>query len=225
MSWITDLFGDQSKQFNQYADRMEGIGNTYNPYIERGQDAGQQYGDLSEWMTQNPNALQDQAAAGYEMSPYQKYLLDQTTQRSNMNAANSGMIQSPLAQKALNQDINLQTGQFMNDYIQRSLGTFGMGYEGLGNINNLGYNALGEKNQYMGAGAAGRFQGDVSGQNAFNKMIGTGLGAIGNFTMPGSGSLVQKYFGNQSGSNPFNQTPSIGGGKTYDQNGFFAGGQ
>jgi hypothetical protein len=191
MPGIWDFFGDNSSAYNDYANKLRERGDTYNPYIERGQDAGRRFGDISNLLTDDPNWLQDEIAAGYEMSPYQKYLLDQTTQRSNYNAANSGMIQSPLAQKALNEDINLQTGQFLNDYIQHSLGTFGQGYAGLGALNEQGYNALGAKNDFYHNAAGANFQGDVSHQDAINSGIGQFADWGENFIPGGS---YKKYF-------------------------------
>lgn len=195
MSWFNELFGDNSASFNNYANQMNQMGNSYNPYVTQGQQAGQQFGDLSNMLTQDPNALQNQIASGFQMSPYQQYLMKMTTDRSNMNAANSGMIQSPVAQEALNAQISALGGQFQNEYINRGMQSFGQGYQGLGNLNEMGYNALGAKNEYLGAGAAGRFQGDTSRRNAFNNMIGTGIGIGANFIAPGSGSFFKGAMG------------------------------
>lgn len=141
--------------------------------------------------------------------------MQMTTDAANINAANNGMIQSPVAQQALNAQISALGGQYQNEYIDRSMNSFGQGFQGLGNLNEMGYNALGAKNEYLGAGAAGRFQGDTSRRNSFNNMIGTGIG-IGTQFIPGG--QFANFFKGAGGQGGWGGGGAIGngGGMTSD---------
>jgi hypothetical protein len=187
--FLQELFGDRSSQYDEYAKKQREIGNSYDPYINRGREADDFLWGQNQDLVNNPNALQDRIAGGYQQSPYQKRLLDDTTQRYNINAAHSGMIQSPLAQQALNDRMNTMTGEFMNDYIGRGMGAYGMGMNGMNNTSQRGYGAFGTKNDYLNGGAEAELNGANSAQDAWNSMIGTGAAALGGWATGGFTNL------------------------------------
>jgi len=208
---VMGLFGDQSGGFNNYADQMRQQSQAYNPYINRGNAAGDRQAFLSDWLTKNPNALQDQIASGYQMSPYQNNLLDTVTNRMNMNAANTGMLRSPLAQKALNDQANTMTGQFMNDYVNRGENNFGLGMQNYGMMNTLGMQGLTGQSDLLQQAAAANLKADQSRQNAISSMLGLGAGIGLNMLMPGAGAAmgVAGSSGGFQGAGSLN--PNVGG--------------
>lgn len=171
-----DFFGDQKGGFDRFDRRMMEQAGKYNPWIDRGNSAGDKALSEYNWLTDNPNALQDEIAAGYEMSPYQKYLLNNTQTMINNNAANTGMITNPAIQAMLGNELNMQTGAFMNDYIGRGMNTYGQGLAGLGQMNQMGLGALDNQSNLVEAAAAGGLKGDQSRQGAWSNLLGTGLG-------------------------------------------------
>jgi hypothetical protein len=175
--------GNYQNAANQFGNAAQ----SYNPYIQRGNTASEelmrQYGQL----VSDPNHLQDQIAKGFQLSPYQQNLLNQTTSRSNMNAANSGMQFSPEAQRALNEQINNQTGQFQNDYVNRGVGTYGMGLQGYQGMNQMGFQAQGAKNDLMTQQIGSQLRSDQAPTNAANHLIGLGTGVGMSYLMGGFG--------------------------------------
>lgn len=185
---IGGFFGDKSSQYGTAAQDYRNVANEYNPYIQRGTDAANflmpQYQNL---MT-NPNFLQDQVSQGFYMSPYQQQMIKDTTNQMNINAANTGMIRSPVAQKALNDRLGTMTGQFMNDYINRGMQTYGMGMGGLSDMNRMGFDAQNQRANYLTGATQYNLGGDLSRQYAANNMIGTGMSMIGGLFSGGAGA-------------------------------------
>lgn len=171
------LFGDQSGPFNQFYQQMMNQSNKYQPWIDRGNAAGEKAMGEYNWLTDNPNGLQDEIAAGYETSPYQKYLLNNTQTMINNNAANTGMITNPAIQAMLGNELNTQTGQFMNQYIDRGMNSYGQGLAGLGQANQLGLGALDNQSNLVEAAAGGQLKGGQSRQGAWANLFGTAAGA------------------------------------------------
>lgn len=162
------------KKFEEYAGE-------YNPYIERGHQAGNQYLDQSQWMIQNPNALQDMIAQGYQASPYQNLLLDMTRKQMNANSANTGMIRSPVAQQALNDRMNEMTGQFMNDYISRGMNTYGLGYGGLNTLNQMGMQGQNARSNLLSQAVNGYVNNTLAGKENFINGIIEAMGGMGSY--------------------------------------------
>lgn len=201
MAGILSLFGDNSGAYDDYANQLKDISKKYDPLIAMGDKARNRIYDEYGQLIDNPNALQDEIAGGYENSAYQNHLLDQVSKRSNINAANTGMIMSPLAQKALNENINTMTGQFMNDYIDRSIGTYGMGMQGLSGISNAGAQGLNNQVGMLDDAAGANLQGDISENSAWNNLFGTTIGAAGMaFGVPPVGFASGMFGGGSGGS-------------------------
>lgn len=210
---ILGLFGDQKGAFGGYSDAMRQQSHAYDPYVNRGNQAGDQEMDLSHWLTSNPNGLQDQIAGGYQASPYQNKLMDMMSQRMNINAANSGMIRSPAAQAALNNQLTTMGGQFMNDYVNRGEQNFNTGFQGLHGLNSMGLQGLQGQQDLLTGAAQGQLQGDRSHNNAisnlFGKGVGIGLAAFGGPAGAAAGSGIASSSGGFQGAGSMN--PNTGG--------------
>lgn len=171
------LFGDNSGAFNRAGDAFRQQAGQYNPLIGGAQNAFNKGAEQYNWLVNDPNALQDKVSQGFSQSPYQNYLLNQTTQRMNMNAANNGMIRSPVAQRALNEQLNSLTGQFQNDYINRGMGSYNQGLQGLGQQANMWLPGLQGQSELMGQGIGADLKAAQSQQGGFANMLG-GLGGM-----------------------------------------------
>lgn len=204
------FFGDNSKAFDKYSNDMRDAAGRYQGYVDTGNQARgiayDQYGRL----INDPNSLQDQIAGGYNQSPYQKMLLDQVMKRMNYNSANTGMLGSGAANRALMGELNTMTGQFQNDYITRGMQTYGMGLQGMGNLTQLGFNALGAQDPFYEQAAAGNLQGELSKNAARNKFFG-GIAGIGTAALTGNLFNPSAWGGLGSmGSNPNSSTFDLG---------------
>ena len=169
------LFGDSSGDYEDYAQKMREIAGSYNPWVDRGDEAARSLMEQQKMLMANPNFLQDMIARGWQSSPYERQLSNDVTQQMNMNAANTGMIKSPLAQRALNDRINSMTGQFMNDYIGRGMNSYGMGMQGMDRTQGLGFDALNQRSGLLSSGANADLQGSLSQQSGLNNLLGAGL--------------------------------------------------
>lgn len=208
MGFFDDLFGNQSDAFDDYENQMRDAAQRYQPWVDRGNQAGSRVFDEYGRLISNPNAVQDQVAAGFNMSPYQQYLLDQITKRMNYNSANTGMTGSGAADRALAAEINNMTGQFENDYINRGLGLYNTGLQGMAGLNEMGLRALDPQSNLLEQAAAARLKSQQSSQGAMANMFGQVGGAIvgglfGGAAGAGVGSKVGK---NAMGGN--NMQPS-----------------
>jgi hypothetical protein len=199
---------DNSGAFNDFANGMQNRMGVFNDWINSGNTSRNalmgQYGNL----VNDPNGIQDKIAAGFSMSPYQKYMEDMTQKRMNFNAANTGMLGSGAANRALQGELTNMTGQYMNDYINRGMSSYNTGLNGYQNMMGMGYGALGDQNDMYTQMLAARLKGQMS-QNAYKAAqdansgsgIGSTIGTIG-------GGLVGAYFGGPMGASA---GASIGG--------------
>jgi len=157
---------DTSKDFYDYSDFMGGKADRYNPWI----DAGSRARDMNEGqyarLINNPNAVQDQIAAGFQYSPYQKFMLDQTTDRMNYNAANTGMLGTTQANQSLMDDLLKMTGQFQDTYIDRGMNSYNRGLQGNEFLEQQGMQGMGAQDNLFEQQGAARLKGDLARQQA-----------------------------------------------------------
>ncbi len=188
-SLLGGMFGDQSDSFEEAMRAFQEQAKRYDPYINRGNAAGDAGMAQYNRLINDPNSVQDQITKGFFVSPYQHELQNRTTQAMNMNAANTGMIQSPSAQRALNDSINNMTGQFMDNYINRGMQSYGQGLQGMGQTAQMGLQGINSQDalleQMIGAQLKGNQSSQGSMANMFGNLIGTGMNYFGN--MPSSG--------------------------------------
>lgn len=220
---ILDFFGGSNTSnkgaFDQFADEMGRNANRYNPFIDAGNRARDISFDQYNRLINDPNAVQDQIAKGFYESPYQKYMQDQVAKRMDYNSANTGMLGSGAANRALADELTKMTGRFEDDYINRGLNSYGQGLQGMGGLTDLGFKAMNSQDNLLEQAAAGRLKGEMSENeaqqangNAFGNLLGTGLGIAGSiFGGPAGGAIgsgIGKFF---SSGGPSQATAQPGG--------------
>lgn len=237
-------YSSNKAAFDQYGQEMDQAAARYNPYFDRGNQAGEAAFNAYSRDVNDPNYIQDKAAAGYNTSPFQQMLLDQITKRMNYNSANSGMQGSGAANRALMEELTKNTGQFQNDYVNRSLGVYSKGLDGLDKQQDFGLRAGEAQDELKQEGAGGRLKGAMSenetndrnnasnsqrGSNIFGSIVGIGGGIAGNLMggpMGGSiGSTIGQYAGNMfGGQSQGGYSPSqYMGNKQYSNNQYNTG--
>ncbi len=191
---IFDMFSNgnnrnPAKEANKYLDQIPGQTNQYyQPYIDRGREAGndltQRYGQ----MLNNPGDLYNQLGAGYKESPgYQTRLKAGLQAATNAQAA-GGMEGSLQHQQYAAERANDIQGKDFEDYLNHVLGLYGAGLQGEQGQDERGYNAgtdygnilsnvTGQKakNAYEDANA----ENTRNGQNWSNIFGGIGSGVSG----------------------------------------------
>lgn len=212
-----------SPGFNNFANEMDRASQRYQGYVDTGNKARDMSMDQYSKLISNPNFLQDMVSKGFSESPYQQYITDMTQKRMNMNAANTGMLGSGAANRALSNEINTMTGQFMNDYINRGMGSYSQGLGGLNNLSQMGLSALNSQDPLLEQAAAGRLKGYTSDvetdqrnaemkANQGNNMLGTGLGIAGGIIGGMYGGPMGASIGSSLGS-------SVGGAMSGNKGG------
>lgn len=188
--------------FDDYARAMKDAAARYNGYVDRGNEAGGLAMDEYRKNIADPNALQDRIASGFQMSPYQKYMQDMVTKRLNYNSANTGMMGSGAANRALMEELTKSTGQFEDNYINRGLGVYGQALQGLNSTSELGFRGLNSQDALLQESAGGTLKG-VMGDNEVNDKNRAALaardaGMKGNI-MGAFGAVAGTYFGGPKG--------------------------
>jgi len=188
--------------FDEYAKAMKDAAARYNGYVDRGNRAGELSMGEYEKNIADPNAIQDRIAAGFEMSPYQKYMLDLTTKRLNYNSSATGMLGSGAANRALMEELTKNTGQFQNEYINRGLGIYGQALNGLNSTSELGFRGLNSADALLQEAAGGTLKGEM-GENEVNDKNRAALAArdagLKGSIMGAVGGIVGTYFGGPQG--------------------------
>jgi hypothetical protein len=219
---------DNSKAYYEYANAMKQRAGAYDPIVNMGNDARNMSWEQYQKLVNDPNAVQNQVASGFQMSPYQNYMEDQTMQRMNYNAANSGMQNSGPAQQALQDDLLKMTGQFENDYINRGMNSYNTGLTGLNTLSNLGFESMGRQDNLYGQAYGADLYGKMSknqykADTDFNLSgyLGTGIGAMAG-TMAGGpaggmqGAQMMSGRGRSGAGNQQTFPSMYGGGNNYN---------
>lgn len=208
--------------FDDYSAAMKDAASRYNGYVDRGNRAGGMAMDEYSKNIADPNALQDRIASGFQMSPYQKYMQDLVTKRLNYNSANSGMMGSGAANRALMEELTKSTGQFEDNYINRGLGVYGQALQGLNSTSELGFKGLNSQDALLQEAAGGSLKGQMS-ENETNdrnnassgsgwgSLIGAGLGLAGNIMSGPMGGTIGSKIGNMFGGQSSQPTYGTGG--------------
>ncbi len=197
MAFLGGLFGGGSSNlqpaYNNYADQMRQIAESYNPYVNYGNQGLTTYFDQLNKLISNPNFLQDMVSQGFSTSPYQENVLSRTKDIMNMNAASTGMLGSGAANQALQDQLVAQIGQFQNDYIDRGMGSYQTGLSGMQGVAGWGLEGLGQQAGLGEAAALAELKGAQSNAaseaNMWGNILG-GLGGLASIVMPGGGSLA-----------------------------------
>ena len=130
---------DKAAQFyNQIPGKVQPF---YQPYMQAGQNAlGQlqgQYGSL----VNDPNATLNKIGAGYQKSPGYDWQLNQGMNAASNAAAAGGLAGSPQHQQQAATMAEGLANQDYYNYLNKALGLYGTGLQGLGGLNTMGFNA------------------------------------------------------------------------------------
>lgn len=162
----------------------------YNPYINAGRDAlGQLQGQYGNLMN-DPGGMMNKMGQGFQKSPGFDFALQQALQGANHAAAAGGMAGSPMAQQQNMQLATNMGNQEYNNWMDRTLGLYGKGLEGMGGINQMGYNASNELANSLGQNLMNQAQFAYQGQQAQNQKSGTDWGDI----FGGGASALASFF-------------------------------
>ena len=218
MGWWNDLWGDNSQAYGKYENELQGLAKGYDPYTQAGQKTLADLLKQGNMMTNSPWQLEDELQSHYNQSPGFQYAQNQITQRMNNNAALSGMGGTGAENASLQKALTGNLEQNMDQYVDRGINTYNQGLNTEGNINQMGYNALGQKNQLMQGGYQAGLQGDISHANAIQHMAGAAVHGAMDLFDPGA-SMGQAFgdLGEKMGLN------SVGGQVGYGNYGGYGG--
>lgn len=181
MSWFSNLikgkgFGpsyqDPAAAGRAGLDKIPGTMKPYfDPYIDRGREAGdtlhQQYGD----MTNNPGEFYSNLGKGYTQSPGYKNKMEAAMTAGTNAAASGGMLGTPQDEEARGNMAGDVANQDYQAYMDHMMQVFGQGQKGQQSEEAQGYGASTQLGEDLG-GVEGRkaqldYEG-VAGKNKFN---------------------------------------------------------
>lgn len=183
------LFGLNNNQSNpydsasQYYNKIPGqVSPLYAPYQQAGQNAmGQLQGQYSS-LINNPGAMYNRVAAGYQQSPGYQWQLNQGLQGANNAAAAGGMLGSPQHQQQASGVAEGLANQDYYNYMSNALGSqqqqYGLGLEGLQGLNNQGFQANDQMANLLANLYGQQGQLAFAGQASQNQSQGTNYGNI-----------------------------------------------
>ena len=134
----------------------------YDPYMQQGQQAGQQWGAQNAQMAQDPTAFLEQLMQNYQPSQGYQMKLDEGMRAAGNSAAAGGMrgTQTDIANSGrLAQSL---MGDDMQQWLQNVLGIQGQGRAGQQYDYGQGYKAAGDLGNVYGSQGSLAFQGQQS---------------------------------------------------------------
>lgn len=175
----------------QYLNQIPGtIKPYYDPYIQAGQqslgDLMSQYGQL----INDPGQKFSQLGQGFQQSPGYQFQYNQGMNAANSAAQAGGMAGTPYHQQnAASMANNLANQDFYN-YMGNVQGLYGQGLQGMGGINQMGYNASNELAQSLAASLMNQGGMAYAGANNQNAANGARMGNI----FGGAAGLMSAFF-------------------------------
>lgn len=198
-------YQDPSQSAQPYLNQIPGaLSPYYQPYIQQGQQAGNQLQGQYGQLTNDPGGKLNQIGGSFHQSPGFNFALQQALQAGGNAAAAGGMAGSPQHQQ---QNMATATGLANQDYynyLGNAEGLYGQGLQGLQGTQELGYNASNEYGQSLGAnlqsqgnlayaGAANRNQFNLGQQGLEYGLAGQGLQSL--FGAAGQAGGLASFFG------------------------------
>lgn len=188
---------EANKYLNQIPSAMQPY---YQPYMGAGQDALAQLMGQYGQLTGSTGDVYNKLASGYQQSPGYQSALNEAMRSVKNQAAASGMAGSPAAQVSAAEYSGKLAQQDFGDYMNRMMGLYGTGLQGMSGINQLGFDAstgygnmlgslLGQQGQYAAMEKAMRNQQRSQGMG----QIAGGLGALGGFFLGGPMGAAAGY--------------------------------
>lgn len=139
---LANIFNNPADAAMGYSEQLPGtVTPYYQPYIDSGMGA---LGTLEEQFSQlinNPQAIQQMLAGGFQTSPGYEFSMQQGMNASNNAASAGGMLGSPAHTYNSQQTAQGIANQDFYNYFDRMLGLYGTGLSGMQGINQMGYQA------------------------------------------------------------------------------------
>ena len=144
-------FKNPAKKAQPYLEQIAPMAREqYNPYIQRGQEAGNQaYGQYQK-MAGNPGNFLNDLLAGYTPSKGFDFKRDQALQAMRNSAAAGGYAGSTVDQTRQGELANSLASQDMYEWLDRVLGAHGQGLQGLGALQQQGYHGTQSLSDILG---------------------------------------------------------------------------
>lgn len=192
------MFGKKNKNpadaANGYLDQIPGQVNPYyQPYMDAGKGALNtlqgQYGNL----LNNTGDVYNKLAGGYKESPGYQFALKQALGAGQNSSAAGGMLGTPADQQqqmGIAQDLSSKD---FGNYMQNQMGLYGAGLSGMGNINQMGFDASTGYGNMLGSILGQKAQNAFSGQAGMNQGRQQNMNDI----FGGIGGAASGYFNNQ----------------------------
>lgn len=186
-SLFNRAYENPAKAARPYLDQIPGVGQKYySPYVNRGEQASQQAGDVYSRLSMDPQAFLQQIMAGYKPTEGYKFQSGQALKAANSAAAAGGYAGTDYDQMQRTELANQFANQDMQQYIQNILGLQGAGLQGLQRQGDTGFQASSGAADYFGNYFGNRGQAESSGrrfqsqgiQNLLSGLISAG-GQIG----------------------------------------------
>lgn len=176
MSWLSKAFGfsgSPASAANQYLNQITPQAQqAYNPYIQQGQQSGQQLGGQYNRLMTDPTGFIDDIMGKYKGSEGYKSRQAELASQLNNTAAAGGFAGTPYNQKLVGDMTNNLMSQDQQQYLQNALGAYGQGLSGNQGFQNQGFEAMKGLN-------------DIS-SNALNQQGGLAYNEMNNKNMQGS---------------------------------------
>lgn len=204
MSWLSSIFGsgnnNPANKAMPYFQQIPGIAHqTYDPYVQQGQEAGKIAQGQYSQMAQDPTAFINHLMEGYKPSEGYQYNQKEMMNAANNSAAAGGMVGTPQDQIGREKLTQGLLSQDMQQWLNNLMGAQGVGLQGEQNMYNTGAQASGAMGSdimnAMGTQGSLAFQGQANQNQSRNDLLKAfmgGAGAIGAAPMTGGGSI----FGN-----------------------------
>lgn len=238
---LSKLFGgsqqNPARAARPYLEKIPGIGEQYySPYVNRGEEANRQVGDLYKRLAMDPQAFLNEIMQGYKPTEGYQYKSKMAQDAAHNAAAAGGYVGGEYDQRNRAELANSLASQDMQQYIDNILGLQGAGISGLQRQGDYGYQASSGLADYLGNAYGNRAQLESSGRqyqnqsrgNMFGNMLQTGLSAAGMAAgAPGAGGQVAGLLGSQAGGQSYRLSPgqigNFASSNNWGRNGWLGG--
>ena len=206
---LLNMFGARNPARNAGNDlgKIQGYGQqAYNPFIQQGQQAGQQLSPMYQSQAQNPTGQYNDIMSQYQPSAGYQYKQGKLNQMMHNTAAAGGYAGTGGDQQQRGELTNSLMGEDMQQFLKDILGIQGAGMKGLEGQAERGYGAAGNLADYMGTAGSQNAGANYMKQLHGNESMQSGLGMLASLIGgkdAGAGGLSDMFsqlFGGGKGS-------------------------
>lgn len=164
----------------QYYNQIPGqLNQIYSPWMQQGQQAGQQLQGQIGQLLQNPGQFINNVGSNFQASPGYGWSVGQATMAANNAAAAGGMAGSPSEQQSLASTVTGLANQNYYNYLNSAMGAYGLGMNSANNMYNTGAQAANQYGGNLATALSGMGQTAYAGQMNQNQSMAGGLMGIG----------------------------------------------